>query len=41
MLARALTEPTYDGTELKSPGEGLVLFVTDVELDFQVKPPTQ
>ena len=32
---------TYKGTDLKSPGAGMDLFLTDVELDFQIKPPTQ
>jgi hypothetical protein len=32
---------TYDGTQLKAPAGGMDLFLTDVELDFQIKPPTQ
>ena len=34
-------EGTFDGTQLKAPAEGMDLFLTDVELDFQLKQPTQ
>ncbi len=32
---------TYDGTPLKAPAEGMDIFLTDVELDFLFKAPTQ
>ncbi|MEK0082544.1 hypothetical protein [Benzoatithermus flavus] len=32
---------TYTGTDLKTPAEGMDLWLTDVELDFQIKAPTQ
>ena len=39
--ARITGHGTCKGTDLKSPGAGMDLFLTDVELDFQIKPPTQ
>jgi hypothetical protein len=32
---------TYTGTDLKAPAEGMDLWLTDVDLDFQMKRPTQ
>ncbi|MGD9508301.1 MAG: hypothetical protein AB7I59_05690 [Geminicoccaceae bacterium] len=32
---------TFDGTQLKAAATGMDFFLTDVELDFQLKPPTQ
>jgi hypothetical protein len=32
---------TFDGTQLKSAADGMDYFLTDVELDFQIKSPTQ
>lgn len=32
---------SYTGTDLKAPAEGMDLFLIDVELDFQLKTPTQ
>jgi hypothetical protein len=32
---------TYKGTDLKDPAEGMDLWLTDVDLDFQMKQPTQ
>lgn len=31
----------YDGTQLETAADGMDHFLTDVELDFQLKPPTQ
>jgi hypothetical protein len=32
---------TFDGTQLKTAAAGMDYFLTDVELEFQIKPPTQ